>query len=202
MTSEFLNVSRETIEKLRAFERLAKKWTTKINLVSKESAENLWDRHILDSVQVYNAASNDWRHWVDLGSGGGFPGVVVAILAGEHTDAHKVTLIESDARKCAFLRAALRKTGANAHVLTQRIEELDPQEADIVSARALADLTSLLGFTERHLRRGGTAIFPKGVRWRQEVEAAKSLWKFDFEPVRSDLAADAVILKIKGVSRV
>ncbi|MFX0545456.1 16S rRNA (guanine(527)-N(7))-methyltransferase RsmG [Roseovarius sp. S1116L3] len=202
MTSEIADVSRETIERLRVFERLALKWTAKINLVSRESAENLWERHILDSVQAYNAAPNDWRHWLDLGSGGGFPGIVVAILADQRADLPKVTMVESDARKCAFLRAALRETGARAEVLTQRIEDVVPQNADVVSARALADLKILLGHAERHLHPDGTAIFAKGARWRREVEAARSQWKFDFEAVKSNLAADAVILKIKGVSRV
>ncbi|SEK74780.1 16S rRNA (guanine(527)-N(7))-methyltransferase RsmG [Roseovarius nanhaiticus] len=199
MTAD-LDVSRETMDRLRAFEQIVKKWTPKINLVSRDSAYDIWGRHIADSVQLFEAVSPDRHTWVDLGSGGGFPGVVVAILA--HGSDTEVTMVESDGRKCAFLRAALRETGVDATVLNQRIEQVEPQNADVVSARALADLTTLLGYAERHLTQGGTAVFAKGAMWPQEVEAARSQWNFDLEAVKSKLVPEAAILKISGVSRV
>lgn len=202
MNSLLKDVSRETLERLRAYESLVAKWTPKINLVSRDSVETLWDRHILDSVQVYKAAPNGFEHWVDLGSGGGFPGIVVAILALEEPKPVRVTLVESDARKCVFLRTALRETGARAKVLHGRIEEIPDLEADVLSARALADLNTLVSFADKHMLTGGTALFPKGEKWREEVAKAKTIWNFDLDVVTSVLDADAAILSISGVTRV
>ncbi|MEI4261530.1 16S rRNA (guanine(527)-N(7))-methyltransferase RsmG [Roseovarius sp. D0-M9] len=201
--SEFApDVSRETIERLRAFQAVVSKWTPKINLVSKDSVPHLWERHILDSVQLVRAAPKRVTHWLDLGSGGGFPGVVAAIFAMDARDERRVTLVESDARKCAFLRTALRETGAQAKVLNERIEDVPPQGADVVSARALADLSALLGYADIHLGAGGVALFAKGARWREEADSARSQWNFNLEAVKSEFAAEAAILKITGVSRV
>jgi len=196
------DVSRETLDQLRALEDIAQKWTTKINLVSRESAKSLWERHILDSVQIYRAAPAQVGHWADLGSGGGFPGLVVAIFAQASDSPLQVTLVESDERKCAFLRAALRETGAVATIINERIEAVPPLNADVLSARALAELSTLMLYAERHLASNGTAIFPKGAQWKNEVEAVKSEWKFDCSVIKSELKADAAILSIKGVSRV
>jgi 16S rRNA (guanine527-N7)-methyltransferase len=201
MTVSLGDVSRETIDKLRSYERITQKWTKKINLVSRESSKFLWERHILDSVQIYRAAPGNIQHWVDLGSGGGFPGLVVAILAQASEAATQITLVESDERKCAFLHAALRETGAAATVLNERIELLAPLDADVLSARALADLSTLMGYAERHLAQDGTALFPKGSQWRNEIESAKSEWNFDYSAGKSYLEPDAAILSIKGVAR-
>ena len=195
------DVSRETSERLKTFEALVHKWNPAINLVSRNSLAQLRERHILDSIQVYKAAPHNFDHWVDLGSGGGFPGIVIAILAAEAFPTQRATLIESDTRKAMFLRTALRETGVPATVLAERIEVAEPQNAQIVSARALADLTDLLGYAARHLAPEGVAIFPKGATWRDEVEAAKSQWNFSMEVVTSKLDPDAAILSITGVSR-
>lgn len=197
----FEDVSRETSERLKVFESLVRKWNPVINLVSRNSLTHLGERHIVDSIQVYNAVPHNFDHWVDLGSGGGFPGAVIAILAAETAPTGRVTLIESDERKATFLRTVLRETGVSATVLTDRIEAVAPQNAQIVSARALADLTGLLGYAARHLEPKGVAIFPKGATWRAEVEAAKSQWNFSVEVVKSKLDPDAAILSITGVSR-
>lgn len=196
-----LNVSRETMERLEIFEQVIRKWNPKINLVSRSSLENLWTRHIVDSIQVFRSAP-DSKSWVDLGSGGGFPGVIVAILAADEIPEMAVTLIESDQRKSVFLRTVARECGAKVQVLSQRIESVDPQKAQILSARALADLNVLLGFTDRHLQKDGTAMFPKGVTWKKELEEARRHWRFDVEPITSLTEPDAVILKIRGVARV
>ncbi|WP_324752878.1 16S rRNA (guanine(527)-N(7))-methyltransferase RsmG [Roseovarius sp. Pro17] len=196
------DVPRETLERLHVFEDLVIKWTPTINLVSRESSKVLWDRHVLDSLQMFRAAPPNFASWADIGSGGGFPGIVVAILAGDLPRAPKITLVESDARKCAFLRTALRETGSVAEVINDRIELAEPLETDVLSARALANLNTLLGFAERHLSASGTALFAKGARWQEEVVAAKSKWRFDYDVVKSELEADAAILRITGVSRV
>ena len=129
-----LNVSRETFSKLEAFADLVRKWNPKINLVSKNSLDDLWQRHILDSVQVFELAEGE-GHWVDLGSGGGFPGIVVAIL-NQEAQTFQVTMVESDQRKCAFLRTAIRELGLTALVKTERIEQLDGLKADLADCRA------------------------------------------------------------------
>lgn len=196
-----LNVSRETSERLERFAALLSKWNPRINLVSRSSLEQLWTRHIVDSIQLFRCVQ-PVGHWVDLGSGGGFPGMIVAILAAGECPELRVTLIESDQRKSAFLRTAARESGVACTVIARRIEQVEPQHADVLSARALADLSTLLGFAERHMRGGGVALFPKGVTWRKECDAARQQWKFDAEPITSMTEPEAVILKIKGVSRV
>lgn len=198
---EDLNVSRETLKRLETFEQVILKWNPKINLVSKSSLQQLWTRHIADSVQVFRCTDIP-DHWVDIGSGGGFPGLIIAILAAEEAPEMKVTLIESDQRKSAFLRTAARECGARVSVISKRIEQADPQNAGVLSARALADLSRLLEFAERHLGAAGTALFPKGESWKKEVDNARQRWRFDAEPVRSLTEQEAVILKIRGVARV
>lgn len=197
-----LNVSRETSERLKTLADLLIKWNPRINLVSKSTIAELWTRHILDSAQVFELAPAITDHWVDIGSGGGFPGLVVALMSDEPNAPQNVTLIESDQRKCAFLRTVLRETGATATVLTKRIEQADPQNASVLSARALADLSLLNEFAERHLSKDGLALFPKGANWQKEVAAAKESWSFQVDAVQSKTEPQAVILKIGELQRV
>ena len=201
MAPDDLNVSRETLDKLQAFADLVQKWTSKINLISKPSVPEVWDRHILDSAQLYDLAPSS-GHWIDLGSGGGFPGIVVCILAQGQGADQTFTLVESDQRKSTFLRTAIRELSLDARVLTQRIEEIAPLQADILSARALADLDALLGFAEMHLKPGGTALFPKGAQWEKEHRDAQIQWSYDCDPIKSKTNPDAAILKIKDIARV
>ena len=197
-----LNVSRETSERLKVLADLLAKWNPRINLVSKASLGDLWTRHILDSAQVFQMASHPVKHWVDIGSGGGFPGLVVAIMAPEQNSPMAVTLIESDQRKCAFLRTVLRETGVEGMVLAKRIEQTEHQNADILSARALSDLSSLLSFADHHLATNGTALLPKGVTWQKEVEMARESWSFDLDVITSKTEPSSVILKVKDIRRV
>ncbi len=197
-----LNVSRETLTRLETLADLLVKWNPRINLVSKSTIDDLWTRHILDSVQVLRSAPATVEHWVDIGSGGGFPGLVIALMSAEPEAPEKVTLIESDQRKCAFLRTVLRETGVSATVVTERIEKAVPQNADVLSARALADLSLLCGFGERHLSASGAAVFPKGARWEKELQSAQESWSFDCEVVKSITDPEAVILKIGELKRV
>ncbi len=183
------------------FEQIIKRWNPKINLVSKSSLAHLWTRHIADSIQVFRC-TGFVEHWVDIGSGGGFPGLIIAILAADEAPNMKVTLIESDQRKSAFLRTAARECSVKATVLTERIEMVTPQAADVLSARALADLSTLLEFSERHLSSEGIALFPKGASWKKEVDNARQQWQFDAEQVTSLTEQEAVILKIREVARV
>ncbi|MGV6804784.1 MAG: 16S rRNA (guanine(527)-N(7))-methyltransferase RsmG [Ruegeria sp.] len=195
-----LNVSRETFERLEAFVYLLKKWNPKINLVSRNTLSEVWFRHVQDSVQVFRLVDPK-PHWVDLGSGGGFPGLVCAILGAEASPNTKFTLVESDQRKSAFLRTVIRETAVNCSVISRRIEAVEPLNADILSARALSDLSRLLFFCDRHLRKDGVAVFPKGATWKKEMFTAQQEWNFTTETANSLTDPQAVILKIKGVSR-
>ena len=194
-------VSRETFERLEIFESLIRKWNPSINLVSKTSLEHLWQRHIADSIQVFRI-SNSVSSWLDIGSGAGLPGAIVAILAKDESPELAITLIESDKRKSAFLRTVARETDTGFAVLAERIESVTPQNSDVISARAVAPLPKLLAYAERHLGKNGQAIFPKGVSWKKEVDAARQEWSMDISPVESLTETGAVILKIKGISRV
>jgi len=196
-----LNVSRETIDRLKIFEHVIHKWNPRINLVSKNSMDDLWRRHIIDSIQVYRSAPK-YKNWVDLGSGGGFPGIIAGILAADEAPDAEVTLIESDQRKSVFLRTAARECGISIQVIDERIEKVDMQRAQILSARALANLSTLLGYAFRHLDAEGTALFPKGVTWQKELEEARRSWRFQVETITSMTEPDAVILKVRGVARV
>jgi len=201
MTELKPDVSRETMKRLILFHGLLVKWNARINLVSRSSLNDFWVRHVADSIQVFRLAPSAGT-WADLGSGGGFPGLIVAILAKVERPDLNVTLIESDQRKSAFLRTVIRETGVFCNVIAERIEQAKRQDADIVSARALADLTELLAYSERHLAPGGTALFPKGVTWQKELEMARTQWSFDVEVIESQTMPGAAILKIEGASRV
>ncbi|WP_298858949.1 16S rRNA (guanine(527)-N(7))-methyltransferase RsmG [uncultured Sulfitobacter sp.] len=195
------DVSRETIERLREFEKLVLKWTKKINLVSSGDASQIWDRHIIDSVQIYDLAPEEGT-WLDIGSGGGFPGIVAAIMAKEKMSDRSFILVDSDQRKCAFLRTVNRELGLNIKVLAERVEKMQPLGAEVMSARALDDLNGLFTHAERHLSTTGVALFPKGTQWEREHENAKKLWSYDIEVVKSETNPEATILKIKELTRV
>lgn len=196
-----LSVSRETIAALHAFEAEVRRWTATVNLVSRGSVADLWDRHIADSAQTFQACPPNARRWLDLGSGGGFPGLVVAILARELRPDLHVTLVESDQRKATFLRQAAQKLGVDVDVLAKRIESLPPQGADVVSARALAPLADLLELAAPHLKSDGLALFPKGARHAEEIAEAKRSWTFDLETLPSATQPDAVLLMIRKFHR-
>ena len=193
-------VSRETLDALNVYHDLLIKWNPRINLVSKSSIENLWDRHIWDSAQIVEY-TNAVKTWVDFGSGGGMPGLVLAIVA-KTTDSHRRTvLLESDQRKAAFLRTVIRELSLNARVIVERIETAAPLRADVVSARALADLPTLLSFANRHLSKHGTAFFMKGQSWEKEVSSARETWSFDLNAHKSKTSPSAAILEIKDIQR-
>lgn len=195
------NVSRETLQRLDSYAALLKKWNPAINLVAGSTLGDLWSRHMLDSAQLVDLAPESARIWTDLGSGGGFPGLVVAILAAEKRPALEVALIESDLRKATFLRTVARETGLTVRVIPSRIEEAAPMGADVVSARALASLEKLLPLAERHLASGGIALFQKGATHRAEVAEALARWRFTVHNHPSQTDPQAVVLRIGEIAR-
>ena len=193
------NVSRETIARLEAYAKLLVQWNPKINLVSKSTISDLWERHMEDSLQI--AELHPLRgNWADLGSGAGFPGLPLAIVGDDPT--FHMSLIEADARKSVFLRQALRITDTKADVIDQRIEDTEPLQASRVTARALAQLSDLLAFAHRHLAPNGQAVFLKGETWRSEIDAAKSSWSFEYDVHPSKTHSGSVILTIGEIARV
>lgn len=198
--SEF--VSRETNEHFEMLEKLVQKWNPAINLVSKESLRHLRDRHINDSLQLFNLATFGAGTWCDLGSGGGFPGLVVAILMKTTKHPGHVKLIEADARKCTFLREAARQMEVEATIVNERIEQLAPLSASILSARALTALPQLCEFADQHLASDGVALFPKGARYQEEVDAARKSWSFDLTVHPSKTESSAAILELRNVHHV
>jgi 16S rRNA (guanine527-N7)-methyltransferase len=194
-------VSRETFAALQQLESLVQRWTKAVNLVSNASLRDLWQRHIEDSAQLLAFCPQNAQSWLDLGSGGGFPGLVVAILAREARPNLRVTLAESDQRKATFLRQAAQGIGLNVQVSNSRIESLEPANADVISARALAPLTHLLAFAERHVTLDGVAIFPKGARFEEEIAEARKSWDFDVDVHPSLSEPEAAILVIRKIHR-
>lgn len=196
------SVSRETISKLRTYQDLLVKWQRSINLVSPSTVEDSWNRHILDSLQVVNLIEGDKKSLMDLGCGGGFPGMVAAIARPELC----VYLVESDQRKCSFMRAVSRETNSPATFFNQRIETLadmvDIPAVDVVSARALASLDKLLRFCRPMLASNPdlVCLFQKGIRHEEELLEARENFIFDCEVIASVIDADSVILRLTSIS--
>lgn len=190
-------VSRETVGRLRVHLDMVRKWNQAINLVSRSTQADGWTRHTRDSAQVLALASESPGLWVDFGTGGGFPGLVVAILLAERAPACRVRLVESDLRKATFLREAARTCGISVDVVTERAESLSPAKADVVSARALAPLSDLCALAHRHLAPGGRAIFLKGREHLAELDLASQQWAFTsiVRPSITDPTAAVVALE-------
>jgi len=195
-----LNVSRETIARLEQHVALLKKWQPTINLVAKSTLAEAWERHVLDSVQLWPFLPEQTRSVVDLGSGAGFPGLILAILASEHEAPFEVFLVESDRRKAAFLREVVRETGARATVLVERAESLD-RTADVVTARGFAGLNALLGIAAPIMGENGIALLHKGARYESELADAAENWHTETDIHQSRIDPASVILRIGGVSR-
>lgn len=197
-----IDVSRETLDRLELYAELLEKWNPTINLVSKATINEIWTRHFLDSAQLCDLVTREIHHWADLGAGGGFPGLVVAVLLKERSPETKMTLVESDKRKATFLRTAVRELAVNTDVVSERIEGLTPLNADVLSARALAPLVKLCEFAERHLAPSGVALFPKGANHAEELKEALASWTFKSQEFPSKTNLNAVILKLGDIARV
>lgn len=195
------NVSRETFERLDIYAAALAKWQKAINLVSVSTLPELWTRHFLDSAQIYRHCNTISGIWLDIGSGGGFPGLVCAAMAVEDKPGLQFKLVESDLRKCTFLRSAAAEMGLRADILSRRIEKLPPQEAQIISARALAPLSKLYGYADRHLAADGIALFLKGATHGREINEALEDWTMKMDIIPSQTAEGAVILKIGDIGR-
>jgi 16S rRNA (guanine527-N7)-methyltransferase len=196
-----LRVSRETQAALDAFATMLGLWTRRINLIAPQSAADIWRRHIVDSAQLFDFRPAVARSWTDLGSGGGLPALVIAIIARDHAPELRVTAVESDARKCAFMAEAARHAGVTLNIVNKRIETVASSPSDIVSARALAPLPKLLRLAHPWLRPDGVAILPKGARHAQEIAQAQHDWRFHLKTQRSRTDPDAAVILIRSLHR-
>lgn len=192
------DVSRETIDQLSGYVALLGQWQPRINLVANASLADVWHRHIADSAQLL-ARAPARRTWLDLGSGAGFPGLVIAIML--HGTGSRVTLIESDRRKSAFLSEVARQTGISVEIHTTRIEQIATQgilsPVDVVSARALAPLVRLIPLSLPFFGVEAVGLFPKGRDVESELAEARAGWAFDVETTPSLTDADARIVAIR-----
>lgn len=193
-------VSRETFRRLDLIAELLRRWQKTINLVAPATLPDLWSRHIADSLQLVNHVPADAARWVDLGSGGGFPGLVVAAALAERPGAN-VHLVESDTRKAAFLREAARAADLPASVHAERIEQVSERLAPgtaVVSARALAPLPRLLELAEPFLAAGALGVFPKGRDAERELTEARKGWTLDCDLRSSVSDSQARILLVRS----
>ncbi|TIV71262.1 MAG: 16S rRNA (guanine(527)-N(7))-methyltransferase RsmG [Mesorhizobium sp.] len=189
-------VSRETFERLQAFEQLFLKWNRSINLAAPSTLDDVWRRHILDSAQLARIAPAAMR-WADLGSGGGFPGLVLGFLLAERPGA-SIDLVESNRKKASFLQSVIGQFDLPARVLAKRIDDSYPLvfAPEIVTARALAALPDLLDLSAPWLTNGARGLFHKGRDYRAEVEESAHRWAFDLVEHSSMTDPHGVILEI------
>jgi 16S rRNA (guanine527-N7)-methyltransferase len=188
------DVSRETWGQLEAYVEILLKWQKAINLIGPTTVGEIWDRHILDSAQLLPHVPTDTKRLADLGTGAGFPGLVLAALRPELN----VILIESDARKAAFLGEAGRRMSLakQPKIVIGRIETVPPAQADVLTARALAPLGTLLGWAQRHRSDPAICLFHKGKDWEAELTDARRGWDIDLHPYPSVTDRDSVLLRI------
>lgn len=194
-------VSRETLGRLSSYVAELERWQPTLNLVAPSTLPHVWHRHIADSAQLVALSPATARTWVDLGSGGGFPGLVAAILLAESNPSCRVALVESDTRKAAFLRTAARAAGVPVDIFAERAEaaatRTNLKGADVVSARALAPLERLFGWMHPFSGPQTVLLLPKGRDFKAELQAAEKEWTFDVELVPSMTDAEARIAVVR-----
>jgi 16S rRNA (guanine527-N7)-methyltransferase len=198
-----VRVSRETADRLERFVSLFHKWSKAINLVAPSTLSEVWSRHVADSAQIYQLADGP-RTWVDIGSGGGFPGIITGIMLAE-AGGGWIHLVESNNKKAAFLRNAILETGARASVHAIRIEEAPAKipQCDAISARALAELSLLFDYVAPWADKSAALrlFFHKGRDYQQEVDKAVGRWTFDLVKHPSVIERESVVLEISNLSR-
>jgi len=191
---DFLDVPRETQEKLDCYVQLLIKWQARINLISSKTLPEIWHRHILDSAQLVSYLPKTPSVILDMGSGAGLPGVILAILTG-----HQLHLVESDSRKIAFMRTALRETCTSAILHEQRMETVPALRPDIITARALAPLSQLITLASGQHHEKIEYLFLKGREAKQELTALPACPKMEAECLPSMTDSQASIIRLKPI---
>lgn len=202
VVNNYGDVSRETVERLQIYVDLVLKWQPAQNLIAPSTIPDIWVRHVVDSLQT-KWTMPEAKVWVDIGSGAGFPGIVTAILQADDEDAH-VHMIESNQRKAAFLRTALRETGSRGTVHSGRIESVAKDwshgPVDAVSGRALANLDLLFKLSEPFTKEGAACVFHKGQDFQREVDEASHAWSFNMVKKTSLVDPTSRMLQFSNIS--
>lgn len=194
------NVSRETLARLKTYQDLLEMWQKKVNLISSATQEKVWERHFKDSLQLLPYLPRKTLSLIDMGSGAGFPGLVLALARPETL---KVTLVESDLKKALFLENVSRETKCEVTILRERIESLGEKvKRDIVTARGLAPLPQLLEYTQPLMKRGTICLFLKGKNVHKEIQDSQKSWQFKLEIFPSITDLEGRILKITDLQRI
>ena len=191
--SFLLTVSRETRDKLTIYEALLKKWQPRLNLISSTTLEDIWERHFLDSAQLFDLVSDKEARVVDLGSGAGFPGAIVAIMG-----CSNVTLVERDRKKCSFLRTVSRETGVSFNVFEGDVRDY-PEKADYITSRALASLGDLLTLSRSLIAPQTTCLFLKGIQVDKEISELTSGIGMTVLKKQSITSSEGVVLQLKDI---
>lgn len=196
-------VSRETENKLECYLETLIKWNSKINLVSQKTIENAWERHFLDSAQLVKYIPENTKKVVDIGSGAGFPGVVLATLKGDFNLDFETNLVESDSRKCAFLQEVVRVCDVSkVRIFNSRIEKNKDLNGDVVTARALADLNLLLDYSYNYITKYGKYIFLKTQNIDKELHEAQKSWIFDYSLEPSITDENGAIIIVENLKKI
>ena len=194
-----LNVSRETINKLCQYETLLSKWNSKINLISKNTFANIWNRHFLDSGQIIKHVDASRKRWVDVGSGAGFPGLVVALLLRDRKIDCEMILAEKSSKKVFFLNEVIRQLDLKVKVLNDDIGTIEPLKADILTARAFSELNDLIQIAHIHRKYRGVCLFLKGENYRVELDKTLNYWFFDYDIFDSLSNPSGKIIRVKNI---
>ncbi len=195
------DVSRETFSKLKIYHSLLCEWQNKFNLVSNSSLEDAWNRHFLDSIQLFNLIPKNSKIMYDFGSGAGFPGMVLAIIANEKMPELEVNLVESILKKTMYLNEVKKQTNTVVNILNSRIENLPSQVADVITSRAMSSLKDLLGYAFPFCDKNTICIFPKGKKYNEELAEAHKYWKFKCKILPSQQSEEGRILVISNISK-
>lgn len=202
---QHFNVSRETMERLTIYADLLIKWQRRINLVGPATIKTLWMRHFADSLELVEHAPGRAENWMDMGTGAGFPGLVIA-ACGEQKNL-QIDLVESNSKKCAFLREVSRHIKVSVNIHNCRVEAIDSQaiqemSLDVVTARALAPLDLLLKLAEKPFENGAVGIFPRGQDIEDELTACAKYWKMKSEIVDRNYGLPGKILVVHECKRI
>jgi len=190
-----MEVPHEILEKLEIFQRLVKKWNKAINLVSDNSIHNFWQRHVLDSLQLIQYIGDKEIHLVDIGSGSGFPGIVLSIAG-----LAKVSLIEADLRKCIFLEKAAKISNNNIQIINQRIEKVEI-DCSILTCRAFSKLNTIFNCTKNILVQEKFLLL-KGKNYLAEIVEAKEKWLFDYLIHQSITFKEGKVLEVSNLTKI
>ena len=194
-----LNVSRETLNSFCEYESLLSKWNKKINLVSKTTLVDIWDRHFLDSGQIINHVDASGKIWVDVGAGAGFPGLVIALLLRDRKIDCDLTLVEKNTKKVFFLNEVIRNLNLKVKVVNNSIGSIESLNADILTARAFSELKDLIQIADQHRKEKGICLFLKGENYKFELDKTLNYWFFDYDVVDSLSNPSGKIIRVKKI---